>query len=519
GIIAEKVVFLKEADKDNVIFQATLSKNEKIIVGDIFACKILAKKNRPQNVFFNLVKNGIIFQSVNEKDYYNYYDAITSITPAKEKVILDSMVADIKYVGKYYSKDKASFPIIEKGKYKDKNVLDAMLMATPAEVYNFFRFVEENSTPYLANTWKISETYATWLVNGAIAPLKPDELRLQIISAKNNEELKEKISQNKITAEFLAELDAQADKLNEAGKYDEASRLVEKIIFIAKEKNLLEPLAEAYWTKAAIESNKYNWEQVAAAYEAAAQIYMLDENPLMASVSLNNLGDTYNELGNYDKAEGILKRAFKMQTDFLAKNKNENVKTVMQPYVGLTLRNLGDSYFNMSKFQEALNSYQQAVGYFEKVAETDQKNLGRKANTYSRIAKTYNKLGNTPKRNETLQEAIKMGEKLESKLFLAEIYKITAGMYNDSREYSNARIYYEKTLETYQKLGNKGEQVYALANLANMVSLLDNDFAKAEQLVGQALKLAQEVKDEHAISFCYRRIGDFQLNNGNPQKA
>lgn len=64
----------------------------------------------------------------------------------------------------------------------------------------------------------------------------------------------------------------------------------------------------------------------------------------------------------------------------------------MQPYVGLTLRNLGDSYFNMGKFQDALSNYQQAVGYFEKVAETDPKNLGRKANTFSRIAKPITNL-------------------------------------------------------------------------------------------------------------------------------
>jgi len=295
--------------------------------------------------------------------------------------------------------------------------------------------------------------------------------------------------------------------------------LTEKIIFLAKEKKLFEPLAEAYWTKAAISDNLYQWEEVANAYELAAQTYLLDENPLMASISLNNLGDTYNTLGDYQKAENVLKRAFKMQTEYLAKINKENLKNVIQPYVGLTLRNLGDSYFNMGKFQDALSNYQQAVGYFEKVAETDQKNLGRKANTFSRIAKTYNKLGNTSKRNETLREAIKVGEKMENKSFLAEIYKITAEMYHDSREYSNARIYYEKTLETYQKLGNKEEQIYALANLANMIALLDNNFPKAEQLVEQALGLAQEVKDEHAISFCYRRLGDFQLNKGNPQKA
>lgn len=519
GIIAEKVVFLKKADEENQIFQAILSKNEKIIAGDIFACKLPIKKNRPQNIFFGLVKFGIIFQSTDGKKYYNYYDAIAEITPAKEKVIVDSMVADIRYVGKFYSKEKTNFPVIEKGKHKGKNVLDAMLLATASDVYDFLRFVEENNTPYLANTWKISETYATWLMNGAITPLNPQELKKQIKAANSEVELKAIMAQNKIKEELLEELDKEADDLKEARKYDEAIKLVNAIIFIAKEKNLLETLASAYWTKADIEASLYRWEQVAIAYEAAAQTYLINENLLMASVSLNNLGDTYNTIGSYDKAEQVLKRAFAMQTDFLAKTKNENTKNLIMPYVGLTLRNLGDSYFHMSKFQDALDAYQQATGYFEKVDEKDQKNLGRKANTYSRIAKTYNQLGDTQKRNETLQNAIEIGQKLDNKLFLAEIYKITAEMYHDSREHSIARTYYEKTLETYQKLGDKNEQIYALANLANMISLLDNNFTKAEQLVKQALQLAQDVKDEHAISFCYRRIGDFQMNKGNLQKA
>jgi len=204
GTLTEKVTFEKILDENTTIFKANLSKKEKILSGDIFVCKIPVKKNRPQNVFFNLVKNGIFFQSTqDEKPYYTYYAVLNTITSVKEKAIIEDMVADIRYVGTFYSKEKNNFPTIEKGKYKGKNVLDAMIMATSAEVYNFLRFVEQNSSPYWANTWKISETYATWLVNGAVSPLSPEELHKQILTATSNQQLQSLLAENNIDDDFL----------------------------------------------------------------------------------------------------------------------------------------------------------------------------------------------------------------------------------------------------------------------------------------------------------------------------
>jgi hypothetical protein len=101
-------------------------------------------------VFFNLVKNGIFFQSTEaQKPYYTYYAVLNTITSVQEKAIVEDMVSDIRYVGTFYSKEKNNFPVIEKGKYKGKNVLDAMIAATSAEVYNFLRFVEQNSSTLL----------------------------------------------------------------------------------------------------------------------------------------------------------------------------------------------------------------------------------------------------------------------------------------------------------------------------------------------------------------------------------
>jgi len=520
GIISEQATIATEGDSQTNI-KVPVKSNQTLLVGDIFACKLSIPKSTKRSSFFSLAQNAIFFQSVYNKTYYTYYDALYALTPAKEKILIDSMVADIKFVANFYGKDKASFPVIKEGKHTGKNVLDAMLLVTPVDVYNFFKFVNVNSKPYLANNWKISETYATWLMNGGSVPLSEDEIKKQLLSATSEGQIKDIVEKNKnISSDFLKALDKEADDLKAARKYTDASKIIEIVITVAKLKQFQTTLAEAYWTKAGIASSEYRWEDVATAYEKASEAYLLDENPLMASLSLNNLGDAYNELGRYEQAEKVLSRGYKIQQDYLPKIKDKAALiAVLQPYVGLTLRNLGDSYFYMGKYKDALRVYQEAVSYFDKVSTTDQKNLGRKANTLSRIAKTYNKLGETEKRKQTLQDAIKIGEQLENKTFLAEVYKTSASMYYDNKEYADAKIYYQKTYEAYQKLNNRSEQIYALANVANLTTLLDNDYAKAETLFNQALKLAQEDKDDNAIAYCYRRIGDLQLNKGNTPKA
>jgi co-chaperonin GroES (HSP10) len=164
GIISEKATVLQEGDAQTYI-QVPVKTGQTVLVGDVFACKLSVPKNTKRSAFFNLAQNAIFFKSVYDKPYFSYYDAIYALTPAKEKVVIDSMVADIKYVGKFYQKDKAGFPVIKEGKFAGKNVLDAMLLTTPADVYGFFKFVDVNSKPYLANNWKISEKYATCLIN------------------------------------------------------------------------------------------------------------------------------------------------------------------------------------------------------------------------------------------------------------------------------------------------------------------------------------------------------------------
>ena len=57
--------------------------------------------------------------------------------------------------------------VIDDGPFKGGHVLDEMIKTKKADLVNFLRYVVARNVRYAGNKWKISETYATWLVSGA----------------------------------------------------------------------------------------------------------------------------------------------------------------------------------------------------------------------------------------------------------------------------------------------------------------------------------------------------------------
>ncbi len=95
-------------------------------------------------------------------------------TEASEKRMLDSAVADIKFTGNYFlSNDPSMNQLIGKGPYKGKKVLSLMMECNVSMVNSFFDYIIARPRLYAGKKWKISEIFATWLVEGAPVPVSP----------------------------------------------------------------------------------------------------------------------------------------------------------------------------------------------------------------------------------------------------------------------------------------------------------------------------------------------------------
>jgi len=121
---------------------------------------------------YGLVKNAVYFQRVTEGKFYNFISP-ASMNEQQENSLIDSLVEDIRYTGKEMLKqNNGQDQDIKGGMFDGKKVFAAMQTATAAHVKDFIDYVLARPRKYAGNTWKISETFATWMVSNTPTAVK-----------------------------------------------------------------------------------------------------------------------------------------------------------------------------------------------------------------------------------------------------------------------------------------------------------------------------------------------------------
>lgn len=111
--------------------------------------------------------------TVYDEPFYDRYTIFSDWTTANEKKIIDSMVADIKFTGGYFLENNPSMNVpVKSGKYKDQKVLNVMMESKAADVKDFLEYIIARPRNYAGREWKVSEIFATWLVEGGPTVVK-----------------------------------------------------------------------------------------------------------------------------------------------------------------------------------------------------------------------------------------------------------------------------------------------------------------------------------------------------------
>ena len=118
-----------------------------------------------KSILFDINRHAVSLTAVDDRQFYHVADLFV-LNQQREKIILDSMVADIRITG---SEMKKQMPgqnqKISGGLFNGKKLFDAMEIITSKELEEFFKYIIARPERYAGNTWKLSEIFATWMVN------------------------------------------------------------------------------------------------------------------------------------------------------------------------------------------------------------------------------------------------------------------------------------------------------------------------------------------------------------------
>jgi len=211
-----------------------------------------------------------------------------------------------------------------------------------------------------------------------------------------------------------------------------------------------------------------NHEKALEYYFESLKIYEEIDNPDVRTAILNNIGSTYEALDQLDSAEHYYLLSLELAKET---NPDENMAD--------PLGNLGNIHFKRKEYTRALEYQRRALSYDLKNNNT----IGM-IETYNSMGLIYLALNNYNRAMEFLSKALKICKDHDLKSREAELYQDYSDYYEQMGDFQNAYIYYLKhtqlkdsifTLEMRKQIedlqlsyqANKREQEIALLNERN----------------------------------------------------
>ena len=150
---------------DYYYFGIRLQKMQQPSEGDIIYLKLKVPFVY-DGLLLNVMNHAIQFTNVYGDNFMNS-NAIFTNTKKDEENILDSMLSDIRYTANaMFQQIPEQNQIVKDGIYKGQKLFTAMLFARRSELELFLKYIAARPKNYAGNTWKISETFATWIDGG-----------------------------------------------------------------------------------------------------------------------------------------------------------------------------------------------------------------------------------------------------------------------------------------------------------------------------------------------------------------
>jgi len=277
-------------------------------------------------------------------------------------------------------------------------------------------------------------------------------------------------------------------------------------------------------------------------HEKAAKIYTASYNLEGAALSYNNLGNVYQQLGQYNDAKEYLEKAlFICEESFGEEHANTAsiYHSLGNGYLELGQYNKAKEYFvrsliiilyifgqehadvacsynNLGNVYQLLGQYNDAKKYLEKALIICIKIFGEEhadvALSYGNLGKVYQRLGQHNEAKEYHEKSLIIRKNIfgEEHANVASSYNNLGNVYEQLGQYNDAKECFEKALIIHKKILGEKHTDFASsrANLGNIYRQL-GQYKKAKENLEKSLIIFEKIfgKEHAEVASCYNNLG------------
>jgi tetratricopeptide (TPR) repeat protein len=209
-------------------------------------------------------------------------------------------------------------------------------------------------------------------------------------------------------------------------------------------------------------------------YEKASELNLELRNFDGLSSNYSNIGITYYTIGLYELALAYFKKSLELN--------NSNLTSKAE-----TLLNIGNIFYSLSSYENAMQYYRNAF----KIADSLNV-IGLKIKTLLNIGNLYYAGGKNEEANKIYSRLALIAKQNEMFLDYSNALSSMGMILMDEQKYLESKVYFEKALIEYKKLGYLDGVSSSFSNLA-LINLEVGSFQAAKENALEGLKCAKEI--------------------------
>lgn len=489
--------------------------NFKIEVGDYIKLNVKVPKLAYRSIWFELACLDIDFKNLSRENLYAFTDLLYNDGKRLEDSLLNASSKDVFDTYDMLKDDKAfdnlKTPLTE-GRYKGRSVADVMAKCNARDVYTFLTFVKGYPGKYIGNSWKINETFATWVLNNA--PYSKAEI-LDSVSAyrKNTAALRrfiDKVKSLLIKDEFVRDWISDAINQNNLGNAQRADYLLDIARLVMNYINDDCSNGFYYYAKAQILQDREKFPAAISHCDSAIASFLACKDYQFYVHSHFKKAYCLRQLHNYDEALKVYDKVASILEDPALNFGNEKNRLVakMNRDMGYTWDDKGEYNKAIIFFQKAVTSYQQANTYDD---------LTNAAAVQLALANIYKKQGEYSKALDIYYQQLKSYQYLADKKSEADVrdnigyIQSKLGNYRNSLSEHRSALALNLWLKRYNDAGYSQSQIgQSLWNLGKYDSAIEAHL-KALDYRKRANSFAGQAYSFKKLASLYSEVG--QKNN------
>lgn len=248
---------------------------------------------------------------------------------------------------------------------------------------------------------------------------------------------------------------------------------------------------------AEIATSQNNYTEATTVYDSLIVEYRKMNQFAKLSYALNSKAYVLSKMGDYEKNISNANEALEIQLKLEDWNK-----------AGFSYSQIGQSYFSLGKFNDAVKAHKQSILY-----RTKGNNFEGMGYSYSKLGSLYIEIGDKVKAIAALDSAKICYTKANLKDKLAEIDGSIGNIYLGDKNISKAVVYFLKAYESLKILGLKQEMAQQLYNIAD--ATYADDMVISRKYYVQAFDLYKQIGIKDQMLYCLLNLGNIDTREKN----